>query len=160
MHVHQSDRCGCVWATDGASATLCDVDLSLSARPAEFAVPRGPGAASGARDFVRGTLLRRGFRGDHEDVVLLASELVANVLRHTASEPVVRLVGDARSVRVEVFDASPLLPCTRVSGPSGGWGLVVVARLARRWGVDPRPDGKVVWFELDAEVGAEDDPAA
>ncbi|MGM1059853.1 ATP-binding protein [Saccharothrix sp. Mg75] len=136
------------------------MDLSLSSRVAGFGVPRGGGAAARAREFVRTTLVEWLFRGDHEAVVLLASELVANVLRHTASDPVLRLVCDARGVRVEAPDASPLLPRARESGPAGGWGLVVVDRLAARWGVDALPGGKVVWCEVDAEVGAEDDPAA
>jgi hypothetical protein len=31
---------------------------------------------------------------------------------------------------------------------SSGWGLYLVERLAERWGVDRRPDGNEVWFEL------------
>jgi hypothetical protein len=54
-------------------------------------------------------------------------------------------------VRVEVRDRSTVLPEAHDTGPlePGGLGLSVVETLAARWGVDPLPDGKTVWFELD-----------
>jgi hypothetical protein len=30
----------------------------------------------------------------------------------------------------------------------GGWGLVLVDRIADRWGIIHSPDGTCVWFEL------------
>jgi hypothetical protein len=29
-----------------------------------------------------------------------------------------------------------------------GWGLMIIATLADRWGIDPAPPGKTVWFTL------------
>jgi hypothetical protein len=33
---------------------------------------------------------------------------------------------------------------------SGGWGLVLVDRIADRWGVTRTPAGTSVWFEIEA----------
>jgi hypothetical protein len=33
----------------------------------------------------------------------------------------------------------------------GGYGLVLVDRMARRWGVEPGADSTTVWFELSAD---------
>lgn len=126
------------------------VDVSLSTSVAEFSAPAGRGAAALTRDFVRRTLVDWGYRGNHDDVVLVVSELVTNALRHAAGTPLLRLVGAGPGLRIEVADASPALPRSRPAGTSGGWGLTLVQRLTARWGADPRPDGKVVWCEMAA----------
>ncbi|KOX17930.1 hypothetical protein ADK67_37690, partial [Saccharothrix sp. NRRL B-16348] len=92
-----------------------NVDLSVSGPVAEFSAPIDRGAAGLARDFVRKTLTGLGYLGDHGDVVLVVSELVSNALRHTTTIPVIRLAGDARRLRVEVEDGSPVLPRARLS---------------------------------------------
>jgi hypothetical protein len=60
-------------------------------------------------------------------------------------------------VRVEVSDGSPTPP--RISGLDvetfGGRGLVLVDLLADGWGVDERPPGKVVWFEVGLRAPAD-----
>jgi CheY-like chemotaxis protein len=103
-----------------------------------------------ARRFVQTTLA-----GEDEDlldlVTLLVSELVTNANIHAGggARVVVRL--SRRGVRVDVADDDPRLPARRVpddTGP-GGRGLLIVERVASRWGVDPAPSGKSVWFEID-----------
>jgi anti-sigma regulatory factor (Ser/Thr protein kinase) len=101
-----------------------------------------------ARRLTRETLASWGFGSDVDDTVLLVSELVENALRHGRGAPVLRLRRLATGVRVEVFDESPVLPQARESGPSGGWGMLLVARLSTRWGAEERDGGKVVWCEL------------
>ena len=85
---------------------------------------------------------------------LLVSELVTNAVRHVPA-------GDAdtielsveradSSLRIEVRDGGHgFTPMPRVDGQdeSSGWGLHILARLARDWGVESR-DGTRVWFEL------------
>ncbi|MFF1408540.1 ATP-binding protein [Streptomyces sp. NPDC058289] len=64
------------------------------------------------------------------------------LLRHTAE-----------GLRIEVTDANPVPPTVRhPADPArpGGHGLVIVERLARKWGSEPVEGGKCVWVELDA----------
>ncbi len=89
-----------------------------------------------------------------EDARLMVSELVTNGLRHVAlasgQQIDLSITIVAGVLRVEVCDPGPgFTPEPRTdSSPEGtGWGLVLVARLADRWGV--RHDGvNRVWFEL------------
>jgi DNA-binding NarL/FixJ family response regulator len=84
-------------------------------------------------------------------VELLVTELVTNAVVHASSAPRVQLLVSPLLVRVEVFDRVPELPRQRVpdvEGP-GGRGLLVLERMATRWGAEPVEGGKVVWFEVD-----------
>ena len=98
---------------------------------------------------------------DHVDAaLLLASELLANVLVHTEQEAIlVAAVYGApgeRRLRVEVADQSDELPHRRTPGEmaSSGRGLILLELLADRWGMQPRGHGKCIWFELD-ETGTD-----
>ncbi|SFL06767.1 hypothetical protein SAMN05216275_15115 [Streptosporangium canum] len=53
-----------------------------------------------------------------------------------------------RSVRGEVTDRSAVWPALLSAGPDAehGRGLAIVAAYADRWGVEPAPEGKTVWF--------------
>ncbi|MEU4804449.1 ATP-binding protein [Actinosynnema sp. NPDC023587] len=124
------------------------MDVPVTDQVADFSPPRGSGCASLARDFTRRTLAGWSYRGDHDDVVLVVSELVANAHRHAGGQTVLRLTGGADRVLVEVGDGSPTPPWIRPHGTDGGWGIPLVDRLAHRWGVTPRGAGKVVWCEL------------
>jgi serine/threonine-protein kinase RsbW len=124
----------------------------------ELSYPPAPTAATQARVEVTERLAPR--LGDHvlEDVRLLVTELITNALRHASLTPgdevsVKALVGDG-TVRIEVRDpGNNGEPAQRAPGPyGGGYGLYLVERLARRWGVDRR-DGTVVWCELSPEAG-------
>ena len=82
---------------------------------------------------------------------LLVSEMVTNSIRHAKDAEAVdiRLWLSRRSIRLEVEDRGPGFRPPRAAPTSGGgWGLVLVDRLARRWGVrSGRPT--TVWLELD-----------
>ncbi len=95
---------------------------------------------------------------DPADVLLMTSELVANVVRHTNSDVTVT-VRPGPPVRVEVHDGIAatetfrelVSTAGRMPEPSspGGRGLALVRALASKIGLDDDPDGgKVVWFEL------------
>src|SRR5262249_30237775 len=100
--------------------------------------------------------------------VLLVSEVLTNVLVHTDTDALLVAEvfqdgdgldgGSGRRVRVEVTDASDDLPHQRRPGElaSSGRGLVLVGLLADAWGVDPRGEGKSIWFELHEEPAKDD----
>ncbi|MGW1072241.1 ATP-binding SpoIIE family protein phosphatase [Streptomyces sp. NPDC002537] len=99
--------------------------------------------------------------GDQIDsAVLMVSEMVTNVLVHTDGDALLsaQITGErgARCVRVDVADASDELPHRRHPGEmaSSGRGLVLMELLAGAWGVDPRGEGKNIWFELYEVDGA------
>ena len=87
------------------------------------------------------------------DVLIVVSELVTNVIRHTGQGGNMRLWLNGQGVRVEVTDTVPVLspPSTTVN-EHGGRGLALVAQLSTSWGVDIHPDGKTVWAECPATV--------
>ncbi|NUT50486.1 MAG: hypothetical protein HOV94_24735 [Saccharothrix sp.] len=90
--------------------------------------------------------------GRASDLVLITVELVGNARRHAEGPWRMRLtrVDERRVVRVEVEDRSPsLLPVLgRPDDPAAGAGLLLVNRLAGRWGFDHHSDRKVVWAEV------------
>ncbi|MET9376068.1 SpoIIE family protein phosphatase [Streptomyces sp. NPDC002992] len=89
-----------------------------------------------------------------DSAVLMVSEMLTNVLIHTDGDALlvasVTCDDDARRLRVEVSDGSDELPHKRHPGEmaSSGRGLVLMEMLAHAWGVDPRGEGKSIWFEL------------
>jgi anti-sigma regulatory factor (Ser/Thr protein kinase) len=93
------------------------------------------------------------------DVVrLLVSELVTNAVLHSDAPPTSEIVLRARlldrdALRVEVIDCGSGFDAARRgrARPNGGYGLLLVAEQASRWGVDQK-GGTRVWFEL---AGAE-----
>ncbi|MEU6373711.1 SpoIIE family protein phosphatase [Streptomyces sp. NPDC046909] len=89
-----------------------------------------------------------------DSAVLLLSETLTNVLVHTDADALllaeVHGPHTARRIRVEVTDTSDDLPHKRRPGElaSSGRGLMLIELLADAWGVDPRGEGKSIWFEL------------
>jgi anti-sigma regulatory factor (Ser/Thr protein kinase) len=87
-----------------------------------------------------------------DDALLVVEELVANALDHARSpfDVVVRLADGA--LHVAVHDRSTRVPHIQPFDPHAvrGRGLQLVASLSRRWGCEPRVDGKTVWAELAA----------
>lgn len=85
---------------------------------------------------------------------LIATELVANVVRHAHTTMEFTLgLRDGR-LSMSVRDGSRRMPKPADPGPAspGGRGLWLVRDLTEAWGVLPVSDGKVVWTEL--AVGA------
>jgi len=87
--------------------------------------------------------------------LLLVSEVVTNAVRHGCTSPDDRVrmtVGrEGRSIRFEVEDPGPGVPVRRPGNTErlvreSGWGLVMLERLASRWGIERDPSR--VWFEL------------
>jgi anti-sigma regulatory factor (Ser/Thr protein kinase) len=111
----------------------------------------GPYSPRDCRRFVNETAQGWGVRGDQLDVArLLATELVTNAILHGA--PPIRISASRAHavVRIEVSDANPQRPIPRpfdTEAPTGH-GILLVEKLARRWGVETDDAGKTVWFEV------------
>jgi anti-sigma regulatory factor (Ser/Thr protein kinase) len=120
-----------------------------------FQLTGGPEACMAARDAVAACdgQLPAGVR---HDVLLLVSELVANAVRHAGVGPDQYLRVEfrrwPRRVRVEVIDPGGQFAPVRsrpIDDEPGGWGLVLVERIAARWGVGHGAPGNRVWFEVE-----------
>ncbi|MCM4083805.1 ATP-binding protein [Paractinoplanes hotanensis] len=85
-----------------------------------------------------------------DDLLLIVTELVDNVVQHTAAGGELVLVSHLGTVTIEVLDTSRRMPRVRRPEPHqpGGRGLMLVAALSRAWGSRETPSGKVVWAQL------------
>jgi anti-sigma regulatory factor (Ser/Thr protein kinase) len=130
---------------------------------AEVALRPEPASVREARRYVSDELTSLGLDDAAMTAELLVSELVTNAILHARTPVRLSVVVDGEVVRVAVADDSPRAPRQRQhSLDSGtGRGLLLVERMANRWGVDVGSAGKVVWFELSREpaelVGGWDD---
>ena len=114
-----------------------------------------PRPVPAARHLVRLVLRSWGLENTAGTAELITAELVTNAVAASAAagHAVIRLrlTRQARSLLVQVWDASPGRPEARL-GPAdalGGRGLVLVEALADRWGCDPADDGgKTVFAEI------------
>jgi signal transduction histidine kinase len=93
-----------------------------------------------------------------DDVLLVMTELVTNVIQHTDGDGELVLAVRADVIVIEVADTSPLFPRPRdldLRGTSGR-GLLLVAAIAQRWGSRPAfwggQAGKVVWAEIAVHI--------
>jgi serine phosphatase RsbU (regulator of sigma subunit) len=97
---------------------------------------------------------------------LLVSELVTNAIRHAQPPIQLRMILDT-ALSCEVSDASVTAPHHRRADryDEGGRGLMLVARLATRWGTRYTRTGKTIWAQqqlprqLSGGVGAAEDLA-
>ncbi len=81
---------------------------------------------------------------------LLTSELVTNAIAHGKGAIELRLKRDGAGLRVGVHDESDQPPRRQTidAWSSDGRGLLLLERLASRWGTDHDSSGKLVWFTL------------
>ncbi|HEY1487218.1 MAG TPA: SpoIIE family protein phosphatase [Micromonosporaceae bacterium] len=87
-----------------------------------------------------------------DDALLLVTELVTNAVLHAGSEIRLNIEADEARITVVVGDGrrADLPEPARVGSPlaTSGRGLMLVDRIAHRWGTTHEPEGKLVWFEL------------
>jgi phosphoserine phosphatase RsbU/P len=120
--------------------------------PAEL---RSPGVA---RSAVRSVAVEAGLGDLLDEAQLLTTELVTNAVLHAGTDVTVEVLADPTGLTITVLDAVPG-PFLGTRTPDAevpddyideerGRGLLLVNRLAARWGTVHHPDGKGVWFHL------------
>jgi anti-sigma regulatory factor (Ser/Thr protein kinase) len=117
-----------------------------------FSVPGGKRAAGMARRSVLSVQVDLPSSIRHR-LALLLSELVTNAIQHGGAGPhetvQVKVASSTEKVRVEVFDPGANgAPRDRLE-EGGGYGLLLVDRLADDWGRGATTSGgSIAWFEL------------
>lgn len=104
--------------------------------------------SAAARGFVRETCRDWGIEAWSSDAVCIASELVENAIEHARTDLELRLELRRGMLTVAVRDGSPVQAVLR-QGEQGqplGYGLQIIADLARVWGCSPDlRGGKITW---------------
>jgi sigma-B regulation protein RsbU (phosphoserine phosphatase) len=132
-------------------------------RVAQAVFPTSLSSAYLARRWTAGRLRSWELSELADTVMLLTSELVTNAVIHAGSGPIVSLAVAEATIEVGVADGAvrhPLGPSSgrEVSTPptqtpgvaEEGRGLYLVQSIAAAWGVSTQPEGKQIWFRLDA----------
>ncbi|WP_375474755.1 ATP-binding protein [uncultured Jatrophihabitans sp.] len=85
-----------------------------------------------------------------DDAQLVVSELVTNAVQAGCGTLTVEVRRESDGVRIAVTDdarGAPTMGSSATNVPHGR-GLLIVATIARSWGVEHRPNGKQVWALL------------
>jgi anti-sigma regulatory factor (Ser/Thr protein kinase) len=122
-------------------------------------VPADRRAPAAAREAVREVLTDSHLDDLLDDALLLATELTTNAVIHVGAEIEIRIEAVAGGVTVSIRDNEPgelpQLGAVDVEAypfANTGRGLMLVDRIAYRWGTTTDSEGKSVWFELVSEA--------
>jgi hypothetical protein len=110
-----------------------------------------PSSAAVARRYTAATCELWRCEDAADNAVAIVSELVANVVRHAATDAVLRLELRRQLLTVAISDGSPELPVRRplAEALESGRGLSIVAALSTAWGANPTiSGGKIVWATI------------
>ena len=124
----------------------------------ETQLPSSVSSPQLARAFLRSTLETWKLDGFGDVTELLVTELVANVVTHVGAPMTLRIQRTPTIMRVEIEDPSREIPVVRHPdvAEEHGRGVLLIDQLANAWGIEPRTDGKTVWFELDVSTATEE----
>ena len=117
--------------------------------------PDDDSASTARRDVLRSLMEARVDGYLRDDIQLVVSELVANAVRHAATDCTLSILIGSKRVRVEVFDRDARLPSLLAAGLDATWGrgLLIVTAVAARWGYESAErdgaKGKTVWAEFE-----------
>ncbi|MFG2953128.1 SpoIIE family protein phosphatase [Streptomyces sp. NPDC048291] len=116
---------------------------------AAWEVPADPEQVAGARTLATEQLAAWKLDELAFTTELVVSELVTNAVRYGGPPIQLRLIRDTRMLICEVSDGSSTAPHLRRARvfDEGGRGLLLVARLTRRWGTRQTSAGKTIWCE-------------
>ena len=126
----------------------------VSTRPTELRqrrvrLTRDPLAPGRARSQVRAAIREWAVPVDPDVAILLTSDLVTDAITHWAGQSVILAVRCSRdALRVDLTEASRLLPEAADEPVATGRGLVLVAALSTEWGAFRTPEGKAMYFAL------------
>ena len=121
-------------------------------RRAQMQLRRDHRSLRQAQDFVTQCLLDWAYQTLISAAKVIATELVCNVLSHTASAPTLRVETLDGRVTIAVDDENDHpAALMEKSFRRHLSGLEMVAALSRAWGSFPSPNGKTVWATIDAE---------
>ncbi len=134
--------------SDDAALLVVRAHATPAEAIATWPLPDDPLAASAARQHIRGQLAAWHLEELAASTEMLASELVANVIRHAHGPIQLRLLR-SRTLVCEVFDGSLTTPRIRRTSwtDEGGRGLQLIAALCNRWGTRYLTSGKSIWTE-------------
>ncbi|MFJ7911106.1 ATP-binding protein [Kitasatospora sp. NPDC096204] len=156
VHRVRDDRCVEPGVHEAESAARIDCSSAaprVAIRPATACLPYRAESVGAARRVVGAKLREWELDSLVDDALLIVSELATNAVEtgcQTRMVVAVRRPSD-RIVRILVGDGSRTMPVMIQAGSyaTSGRGLALVHRLAQgRWGVSPRPFGKVVHADL------------
>ena len=125
--------------------------FSAPRRRAAQLLARSANSSALARDFVRRVCTEWTVLDLADDALLVVTEFVENVIRHTESTPRVRLELRRGMLSVAVSDDDPrqAVLLERLGALEPGLGLRMVAQVAKVWGCNRSwSGGKVVWAVL------------
>jgi phosphoserine phosphatase RsbU/P len=119
-------------------------------------VPADRRAPAAARDAVRAVLAESHLDDLLDDALLLATELTTNAVIHVGADIEIRVeASDDGSVTVSIRDSEPgelpqlgAVDAEAYPFANTGRGLMLVDRIAYRWGTTADAGGKAVWFQL------------
>ena len=116
----------------------------------QLELPCDPASGRVARQALQalsGTGLRR---EELADLLLLATELVTNAIRHgIGGAATLEVTRGSSGLRVCVSNDGDLtVPAPKAGGPDGGWGLQLVEALSGEWGRSSQHGRTSAWFEL------------
>jgi hypothetical protein len=133
---------------DDAALLVARVGVTAPDAIATWGLSADPQAAGTARQHVRDQLTAWRLEELTTTTEMIASELVANVVRHAKGPVRLRLLRSQNLV-CEVSDGSLTTPRIRRTSWSdeGGRGLQLIAALCDRWGTRQMTTGKAIWTE-------------
>ncbi|NJC71751.1 STAS domain-containing protein [Planosporangium thailandense] len=114
------------------------------------ALPASPVAAPVARRLLGRACRSWSVQDSLEPAELVATELVANAVRHAGSRVTFTVSLRQDDLQISVGDDSPVLPTRRAASAldEHGRGLLMLDALCRDWGMTCVGDGKVVWAKV------------